>query len=508
MKTYEDFVLSKKLKTYLESRKASKFVRDYYKLNGSYPSASEISTHSSLTNDELEAAKQVAYSNYVSITTVKLDFDRPEQTVNTPEQDEIASGVVETLLSGTKNVVVDSINNLTIPSEVNVLANITGNVENGATFKSESSKAFTINNTSENPVDIQIETNSTVYLTGKYDDIYLDGKNISASSGKYAEISGEVTIDPSINENVSITANFVGSEAGVNYAGDKKLTISNANGNETTCLGVYAPNATVEMGGKYDTVEANVSDDTLILKSGFHARNLKVNEGKIMYYGVDIKDFVDRPLDENVVATPYTLEVNSANISKVTSNSGVYRFVEDVTYANKAITFGLFANGRYRYDLNGHTLTCGNASTGCMYVRGSAIVDFVGNGKLVNNIGSYGIWIDGVTVEANIYSGEFQAYTHVLYAYRGTINIYGGTFKILGEGSLDKNGHEKFLLNCYDANYLNGTAKINVYGGKFYNFNPAEAYGEPGSPVSYVAEGYHVVESIDNGIPVFEVVKD
>ena len=63
-------------------------------------------------------------------------------------------------------------------------------------------------------------------------------------------------------------------------------------------------------------------------------------------------------------------------------------------------------------------------------------------------------------------------------------------------------------MNCYDANYTAGTAKINVYGGKFYNFNPAESYSEPGGPVSFVAEGYHVVETEEDGVPVFEVVKD
>ena len=63
-------------------------------------------------------------------------------------------------------------------------------------------------------------------------------------------------------------------------------------------------------------------------------------------------------------------------------------------------------------------------------------------------------------------------------------------------------------MNCYDANYTAGKAHINVYGGKFYNFNPAEAYSEPGGPVSYVAEGYHVVESVEDGVPVFEVVAD
>ena len=72
----------------------------------------------------------------------------------------------------------------------------------------------------------------------------------------------------------------------------------------------------------------------------------------------------------------------------------------------------------------------------------------------------------------------------------------------------DANGNLKFLLNCFDENYTAGTAKINVYGGKFYEFNPAVTYGEPGGPVSYVAPGYKVVESEEDGIAVFEVVPE
>ena len=43
---------------------------------------------------------------------------------------------------------------------------------------------------------------------------------------------------------------------------------------------------------------------------------------------------------------------------------------------------------------------------------------------------------------------------------------------------------------------------------KFYEFNPAVTYGEPGGPVSYVAEGYHVVEFVEDGKKVYEVVKN
>ena len=71
----------------------------------------------------------------------------------------------------------------------------------------------------------------------------------------------------------------------------------------------------------------------------------------------------------------------------------------------------------------------------------------------------------------------------MIYCYLGTINISAGVFKNNGE---DK----KFLLNCYDANYRAGTAKIIVTGGKFYDFDPGNNAAE-GPNTSFLAEGYH-----------------
>ena len=431
---------------------------------------------------------------------------KPEKTKNTEEQDGIADTIAEQLESGNKNVTIENgtINNFVIPEDVTVLAVITGEFQNGAQIKSESSKAFTIVNTSEEPVDIVLEANNTVYLQGKYNNIYLNGKSISAASGKYAEISGEVSVDPDLVGNVAITANFVGDNASVKYVGSDQLTISNSG--EEPKLTVYAPYATVNMGGKYDELTATVSDDTLILKAAFHANKLNVLKGSVLFYGVDINDFANEIVNPNIEYRPYTLDITTDNFSKLTSNPGIYNIVEDIEKPS-SIGFGILASGKYIYNLNGHEVKCGTKNYS-MFLRGSVNVTVNGEGKFINIANSYGVWVSSQDATFNVYGGDFEAYTHVLYAEKGTINVYGGTFKMLGDGDLDPKGHYKFLLNCYDASYQSGIAKINVYGGKFYNFNPAESYGEPGGPVSFVAEGYHVVESVEDGIPVFEVVKD
>jgi hypothetical protein len=90
----------------------------------------------------------------------------------------------------------------------------------------------------------------------------------------------------------------------------------------------------------------------------------------------------------------------------------------------------------------------------------------------------------------------------LIYCYAGTINIVNGTFK---------NNGSPYLLNCYDANYRNGTAKIVVTGGKFYDFNPADNSAE-GEHTNFLAEGYHVEIStvIEEGVEhtVYTVKKD
>ncbi len=504
---FENYSLSDERRGRIENKKGETFSNEYYKEHGYYPTVEEVASAKTLTQEEVNLYTGLFYSNYVADTAEKSEIVKPEMTENTLEQDAAADYIAETLLSGTKNVEVfnTTINNVVIPSGVTVIGNITGVFQSGATIKSLSSKAFIITHTGDSPIDVVVEGPSTIYVRGKFRNVYTSAKSLSVSSSIYPEISGEVVFDPEVHGNVSVTAKFVGDDASIKYVQDSALTISN-NGADAS-IKVYAPNAVVNFSGKYQYVVASVSQANSVLKQSFHAKSLKIKEGNVIYYGIDIKDFVDRDVVTEGVIEPYSLDITSANVSKMSANAGIYNLIEDVTYSG-AISFGLLAGGKYRYNLNGHTLSCGNKTSGSIYVRGTAQIDIYGNGKVVNTANSYGIWTNSKDNVVNIYGGNFEAYTHVLYAHEGQFNIYGGSFKLLGTPELDDRGHAKFLLNCYDANFLKGTAKIVVYGGKFYNFDPSRAMGEPGAPINLVAEGYHVIESEEAGVPVFEVVKD
>ena len=88
----------------------------------------------------------------------------------------------------------------------------------------------------------------------------------------------------------------------------------------------------------------------------------------------------------------------------------------------------------------------------------------------------------------------------------GTLTITGGHFAV--EPFSDARYGYEFMLNCIDAAYKNGTAKIIVKGGTFVNFNPANCKAE-GAGTNFVADGYKVVSAAQaNGDIWYTVVPE
>jgi hypothetical protein len=86
-----------------------------------------------------------------------------------------------------------------------------------------------------------------------------------------------------------------------------------------------------------------------------------------------------------------------------------------------------------------------------------------------------------------------------VYVLEGTLEVKGGEFDVI---QLDPTHKDKrFMLNCYDANYKAGKAKIIVSGGKFHGFDPGNNLAE-GPETNFLAPGYASVE-VEEG--VFEV---
>ena len=108
---------------------------------------------------------------------------------------------------------------------------------------------------------------------------------------------------------------------------------------------------------------------------------------------------------------------------------------------------------------------------------------------------------DGGTVV--IEDGTYVGNIHAVYVQKGTAEIKGGKYSIQQTYPEAAKAYG-FVLNCYDKNRENGTAKILVSGGEFVKFNPADCAAE-GAGTNFVIAGYKAVAS---GTDVWKVVKE
>jgi len=509
MKTFANFELTNKQKEYLKKANAKKTIRKYIVENGVEPSAELIAGFHTYTQEQYDKCKKYLYAcavvDYVSVVP-----EKPAESENSESQAQTASAISDAIDGGANTYTAgegETFNNITVPASAPKTVTLNGSVQDGATITNESPKSLTINNTNENPIDISVSnTSASTSVTlkgGEYNDIYAETNKLTAGT-----VNGTISLVP-VDDNSSMNVGAAwqdGSSLVSDAAGT--ITVSNSNSVNEPSVNINTPNATLVMsGGQYDELTVTCSENTLKISGAFHAKKLIIKKGSVEFGAADIHDLVDELISEDEIK-PASYEISNASISGFSKN-GISDVIEDVVSTSR-VGFGSFANGTYRYNFNGHSVSLKGGSFAAMLFRGSnPRIDIYGPGKIVETSDAYGIWTNSDNTVVNIYGCGVEAHTHALYAQKGTINVYGGEFKLLDEEpELDPNGHCKFLLNCYDANYTAGTAKINVYGGKFYNFNPAESYSELNGPVSFVAEGYHVVESIEDGVPVFEVVAD
>ncbi len=122
-----------------------------------------------------------------------------------------------------------------------------------------------------------------------------------------------------------------------------------------------------------------------------------------------------------------------------------------------------------------------------------------GNGKVENTDG-YAITLKGEGKTLTINDGNYYGGTTAINVVQGTLVINGGYFEVS-----DTVYDCKYLINCIDANYANGTANVIVKGGTFKGWNPGASNGE--NPVAnFIADGYHA--DYDTATGCFTVVPD
>ena len=123
------------------------------------------------------------------------------------------------------------------------------------------------------------------------------------------------------------------------------------------------------------------------------------------------------------------------------------------------------------------------------------------------NTGSNGAYainvISGATLTIN--GGYYYGGGTAVQVQKGTLIINGGHFKV--EPYDDPVYGSKFVINCIDAAFKDGTAKISITGGTFVNFDPSRSDSE-NPEASFVADGYKVVSEAHGSDTWYTVVPE
>ena len=117
--------------------------------------------------------------------------------------------------------------------------------------------------------------------------------------------------------------------------------------------------------------------------------------------------------------------------------------------------------------------------------------------------GGYGINVrNGATLTIN--GGYYYGGGTAVQVQKGTLIINGGTFAC--EPYSNPTYGYKYLINCIDAAYKDGTAKISITGGTFINFDPSDSASE-NPHGNFVPDGYKVVSEAHGADTWYTVVK-
>ena len=172
--------------------------------------------------------------------------------------------------------------------------------------------------------------------------------------------------------------------------------------------------------------------------------------------------------------------------------------VEDTLVVTKTLTL----------DLAEHTLfnekdIWSDDNWSLISVRGNGNLTITGNGTLkAKKDDCYPVDVQDEDAQLTIENGTFIGNIHAVYVETGAAYIKGGTYSVQQKYS-ESSKADEFVLNLYDANRRNGTAKLSVSGGIFVAFNPANCQAEA-QGTNFCAAGYTTSTKDNNTYTVVE----
>lgn len=156
---------------------------------------------------------------------------------------------------------------------------------------------------------------------------------------------------------------------------------------------------------------------------------------------------------------------------------------------NKNITLGL--NGK---TIKNTADIWGDNANAILSIKNDAKVTITGNGTIdAKENDCY--TIDVVKGDLTIENGTFYGNISVVQVQEGTLSVKGGTFDLHQKWE----GSSKYLFNCIDKAYVDGSANVAISGGTFVGFDPNVSPEQKvdGKTPSFAAPGAGVTKNED-----------
>ena len=295
----------------------------------------------------------------------------------------------------------------------------------------------------------------------------------------------------------------------------------------TVKIGDAAPVALEDWDGKLlpagaertgDTQDADIGETAAITiigemdkNAGNNYKNLTLDGIVITVYATQMgyeSDSKDNTYDN---AATYYPVIDEAGLKDALKAGGDISVEKDVpTSGNDTLGARTIITKPTNLNLKGKIVSpdnMGNNSTNftALMVAADTTIDAAANGGIDTGVnGGYAINVlSGAKLTIN--SGYYYGGGTAVQVQKGELVINGGFFAV--EPYSNPTYGYKFLLNCIDAAYRDGTAKITVKGGTFVNFDPSDSASE-NPHGNFVAEGYSVIkETQANGDVWYTVVE-
>ena len=325
----------------------------------------------------------------------------------------------------------------------------------------------------------------------------------------------DVIVLPKTTETVTINlpAAPAGKSITIRYAdsateSEKPQTLT-VNAKSADAIIIEAPNTHVELNGvTVKTVTASTSSTTLVVGKDVKIGTLKLEQGAAEIYG-NVSKVVK---GENAGTVTWYVD-DAANFETALNNADKVVLTANIDLVKTASlksgkTVVLDANGKTIYNTSDlwDKPTERDNNWSLVSVKGGKLT-ITGNGTFAAKKNDcYPVDVQDKESAVTIENGVFVGNIHAVYVESGVAYVNGGKYSVQQKYSVESKA-DGFVLNCYDANRVNGTAKILVSGGEFANFNPGDCWAE-GAHTSFLkescivtkSENYYVVKNGNDGL--------